>query len=128
MPTNSHHELANTYFVQDRSNLSDQWGQTAKLVPLLQHHGFSQVQTQEHTITYHGGTPEGQLFYENMAKLYHTIVPFLRQWLHLPQDYREIYQQAMHDLQQPDSINTWFLLTAWSIVPSKQASSRLENA
>jgi ubiquinone/menaquinone biosynthesis C-methylase UbiE len=100
--------------------LSDHCGNTAELVPLLTQHGLQQLQIQEHTIDFRAGTAEGQRFYEDMAKLYRTIRPFLRQWLRVPNDYETIYQQAIHDMQQPDFLATWRLLTVWGIVPSKQ--------
>jgi ubiquinone/menaquinone biosynthesis C-methylase UbiE len=97
--------------------LSKQSGKTAELVPLLTRHGIQDLQTQEHTITFRAGTVEGQRFYEDMARLYHTIRPFLRQWLRIPNDYETTYQQALREMQQPDFLATWRLLTVWGMVP-----------
>jgi ubiquinone/menaquinone biosynthesis C-methylase UbiE len=99
--------------------LSDHCGDTTELVPLLTRHGFHQLTTQEHRIDFRAGTIEGQRFYEDMARLYRTIRPFLRQWLRVPDDYETIYQQAIHDMQQPDFLATWQLLTVWGNISSK---------
>jgi hypothetical protein len=47
-----------------------------------------------------------------MRLTYRTVVPFLRKWTHVPDDYEDIYQQALRDLQQPDFVATCSLLTA----------------
>jgi DNA-binding transcriptional regulator of glucitol operon len=31
----------------------------------------------------------------------------------VPDDYEEIYQQALKDIQQPGFVATWNILTAW---------------
>lgn len=99
--------------------LSEHCGDTTELVPLLTRHGFHQLQTQEHRIDFRAGTAEGQRFYEDMTRLYRTIRSFLRQWLRVPDDYEMIYQQAMHEMQQPEFLATWRLLTVWGNVSSK---------
>ena len=107
--------------------LSDRWGNTDELIPLLTRHSFQQVQRQEHTITFRAGTTEGQYFYEDMAKMYQTILPFLKRWLRLPDDYDQIYQQALQEMQQPDFVTIWHMPTIWGIVPPKQRpTSRAE--
>ena len=34
-------------------------------------------------------------------------------WTSVPDDYEEIYQQMLTEMQQPDFVATWTLLTAW---------------
>jgi hypothetical protein len=41
----------------------------------------------------------------------------LRKWSRVPDDYETIYQQALSEMQQPDFVSTWGLLTAWGIKP-----------
>jgi ubiquinone/menaquinone biosynthesis C-methylase UbiE len=94
-------------FVRERNGI------TSYLAHLMQQHGVQQVQTQVYTLEYRAGTPEGQLFAENMRLSYRTIVPWLRRWTRLPEDYQAIYQQAQLEMQQPDFVATWKLLTAW---------------
>ncbi len=88
-------------------------GLTSELVPLLTRQGFHNVQTRLHTLEYHGGTPEGQLFAEDMKRGFHTFRPFFQKWLRLPEDYDAIYQQALAEMQQPDFKAVWRYLTVW---------------
>ncbi len=37
--------------------------------------------------------------------------------MRVPDDYEEIYQQMLSDMQQPDFVATWGLLTAWGNTP-----------
>ena len=92
-------------------------GVTSELARLLSQHGLQQVQTRAYTLHYRAGTPDGQLFFEDLRLLYRNIVPFLRKWIRVPDDYEEIYQQMLSDMQQPDFVATWGLLTAWGETP-----------
>jgi hypothetical protein len=98
---------AGHYFTPTRDGI------TSKLAHLLQQHGLQQVQTRAHTLEYHAGTPEWQSLFEHNKLGFRTIVPFLRKWMRVPEDYEEIYQQMLSDMQQPDYMATWSLLTAW---------------
>lgn len=40
-------------------------------------------------------------------------MPFLRKWTRVPDDYEAIYQQMLCEMQQPDFVATWGMLTAW---------------
>ena len=83
-------------------------------MPRLMHqHGILNVQTRTYTITYHAGTPEMQLFAADMKFLFRTALPFLEKWTRIPDDYEAIYQQALADMQAPDFVVTWDVLTAW---------------
>ena len=92
-------------------------GVTRELARLLHQHRLQQVQTRAYTLHYRADTPEGQLFFEDLRLLYRSIVPFLRKWIRVPEDYEEIYQQMLSDMQQPDFVATWGLLTAWGSTP-----------
>lgn len=93
--------------------LPDRQGVTSQLARLLQQGGLKNVQTRVSRLEFRAGTLEGQNFFENMKYLFRTIVPFLRQWTHLPPDYEETYQQALTEMQRPDFVATWEMLTAW---------------
>jgi ubiquinone/menaquinone biosynthesis C-methylase UbiE len=84
-----------------------------ELARLLHQHGLQQVQTRACTIEYRAGTLEGQRFFEDIKLIYRTVLPFLRKWTRVPEDYEEIYQQMLSEMQQPDFVATWNLLTAW---------------
>jgi ubiquinone/menaquinone biosynthesis C-methylase UbiE len=88
-------------------------GITRQLAHLLQQIGFKNVQTRVSKLEFRAGTPEGQHFYDDMKYLFRTILPFLRQWTHLPANYEAVYQQALSEMRQPDFVATWDLLTAW---------------
>lgn len=88
-------------------------GVTGELVRLLQQAGFHDVQTYPHTIEYRAGTVEGQAFAEDMKHVFRTVLPYIRKWTHVPDDYEDIYQRALNEMQQSDFMATWRLLTAW---------------
>ena len=92
-------------------------GVTGDLAPLLRQDGLQQVQTHTYTPEYRAGTPEGQKFYEDMRLLFRTLLPFLRKWTHVPDDYETTYQQALSEMQQPDFVARGSLLTAWGNKP-----------
>ncbi len=92
-------------------------GVTGDLAPLLRQHGLQQVQTHTHTPEYRAGTPEGQRFYEDMRLLFRTMLPFLRKWTRVPDDYETIYQQALSEMQQPDFVARGSMLTVWGNKP-----------
>ena len=88
-------------------------GVTGRLPGLLQQSGLQHVQSKEYVLLFHSGTEEGQLFFEDIRRGFRTIVPFLRKWAQIPSDYEEVYQQALAEMQEPDFVATWRLLTAW---------------
>jgi ubiquinone/menaquinone biosynthesis C-methylase UbiE len=88
-------------------------GLTGHLARLLSQAGFADVQTRVSTLEYHAGTPEGYHAYEDAKYLFRTTIPFLQKWTRLPDNYESIYQQAMHDMQQPDFFIISRVLTAW---------------
>ena len=96
-------------------------GVTSQLPRLLHQYGLQDVQTRAYTLHYRAGTPEGQRFYED-TRLGETLLPFIRKWTRLPEDYQTLRQQALSDLQQPDFVATWSLLTAWGHKPRKKTA------
>lgn len=93
-------------------------GVTGELAHLLRLHGVQEVQTRAATLEYRAGTLEGQRFCEDAKLMFRTVLPFMRKWMRVPEDYEEIYQQMLGELQQPDFVATQGLLTAWGIAPS----------
>jgi ubiquinone/menaquinone biosynthesis C-methylase UbiE len=96
-------------------------GVTGELARLLHQYGLQNVQTRVHMVEYRAGTAEGQRFYEDMKRFFQTILPFLRKWSRVPDDYETIYQQALSEMQQPDFVATSSLLTAWGIKPRSKS-------
>jgi ubiquinone/menaquinone biosynthesis C-methylase UbiE len=91
-------------------------GVTSELARLLQQYGLQEVQTCAHTLEYQADTVQTRLFYEDVKHAFRTLLPFLRKWTRVPDDYEDIYQQMLTEIQQPDFTATWRLLTAWGSV------------
>jgi len=98
---------AGHYFTPTRDGI------TSTLAHLLQQHGLQQVQTRAHILEYPAGTPAWQSLFEHNKLGFRTLLPFLHKWMRVPEDYEEIYQQMLSEMQQPDFVATWSLLTAW---------------
>jgi len=88
-------------------------GITRELPALMERHRVEQVQTCPSTLEYHMGTPEWQRFCEDMRLGFQVVVPFLRKWIHLPDDYPELVHLADGLMHQPDFVATVRLLTVW---------------
>jgi ubiquinone/menaquinone biosynthesis C-methylase UbiE len=88
-------------------------GVNGELARLLSLHGLLEVQTRSCAIEYRAGTPGGQRMFEDARVVYRTALPFLRKWMRVPEDYEQTYQQMLVEMQQPDFVETWNVLTAW---------------
>ncbi len=102
------------YFAQSSDGL------TSKLTDLLQQYGLQNIQTSVRLLEYRAGTVEGQHLYENTKYLFRTIVPFLRKWTRVPDDYEVVYQRALDEIQHADFFATWRFVTAWGTQPPKR--------
>jgi ubiquinone/menaquinone biosynthesis C-methylase UbiE len=91
-------------------------GLVSELARLLREKGLQEVQTRGCTLEYHADTPEGQRFSENVKLVCLNTLPFVRRWTRVPEDYEQMYQQMLIEMQQPDFSATWHLLTAWGTV------------
>jgi hypothetical protein len=92
-------------------------GVTRALEPMMHQAGILTLQTRVHQMEYHGGTREGQLFAEDMRLVFRTLVPFLRKWIKVPDNYESLYRQMLQEMQQPDFVATMRLLTCWGTNP-----------
>lgn len=84
---------------------------------LMARFDFQNVQTHEYAGVTRAGTPEWQLAFEDIRLLFRTIVPFLQKWLRVPDDYQQIYQQMLKEMQQPDFESRASMLTIWGTTP-----------
>ncbi|HTK06336.1 MAG TPA: class I SAM-dependent methyltransferase [Ktedonobacteraceae bacterium] len=91
-------------------------GVTSELARLLRQHGLQEVQTRACTLEYPAGSLERQRFLEDLKLIFRNVLPFLRKWTHVPENYEELYQQMLSEIQRPDFIATMNLLTAWGTV------------
>ena len=85
----------------------------AHLPRLMHQHGVRDVQTRAYDVEYRAGTPEGRLFIEDVQLAYRTTLPFMKKWIRVPDDYEDIYQQMVTEMQAPDFFARCVLLTAW---------------
>ena len=81
----------------------------------MHQYGIRNVQTLPYILEYEAGTPEAQHLNENTKRFFRTVLPFLRKWTHVPEDYEAIYQQGLLELQRPDFVAIWSFLTAWGV-------------
>jgi ubiquinone/menaquinone biosynthesis C-methylase UbiE len=91
----------------------EQTGMTTHLAEVLQQHGVLHVQTRIHNFESRGNTPAGQEFAEDMRLGYRTVKPFIKNFAQMPDDYEDIYQRMVVEMQAPDSLTIWRVLTAW---------------
>jgi ubiquinone/menaquinone biosynthesis C-methylase UbiE len=93
-------------------------GLTGHLPALLQQHGFRRVLTRTTLvdIDYNAEQDQAQQDREDLRYLFRTILPFLRQWIGVPDDYEALYQQAMNDLAESTFRATSSLVTIWAVM------------
>jgi len=92
-------------------------GVTSELARLMNQYGLQDVQTRTYHLDYGAGSNEWQHSYEDMKHLLRVILPFIRKWSRVPDDYEKLYQQMLSEAQQPDFVLTWTHLTAWGVRP-----------
>jgi ubiquinone/menaquinone biosynthesis C-methylase UbiE len=91
-------------------------GVISELARLLRQHGLLEVQTYAHIIERQVESPLAQSMFEDTRLLYRTALPFLRKWTRVPEDYEQLYQQMLIEMQQPDFVGAGSLLTVWGKV------------
>jgi ubiquinone/menaquinone biosynthesis C-methylase UbiE len=111
--TRLHSLLLQATYQAGRLFTSDSNGVSSQLANLLPRYGVQHVQTRTYKLEYRPGTAQWQSFYEDFSRAYRTSLPFLRKWIRLPEDYEKLQQQALSEMQQPDFVATWNLVTAW---------------
>jgi hypothetical protein len=50
---------------------------------------------------------------KDLSKHLPSLEKYLQKWTRVPDDYQELYQQALEEMQQPDFVATHVLTTAW---------------
>lgn len=94
-------------------------GLTAHLERLLAQYGCQQAQTKHYALEYRAQTPEGEACYEDAKHIFQTLRPFIQKWGCASSTYDLLYQQMLHEMQEPDFCGTWDLHTVWGNVPPK---------
>lgn len=90
-----------------------------ELPVMFERFGFEDVQTREHRAALTPGSEEWRLRSEDIALIFRNVLPFLQKWIKVPEDYQELYQQLLLDLQKPDFDINGFMLTVWGRTPQK---------
>ena len=83
------------------------------LVRLLHQYGIHNIKTRISTGHYRPGTPTGQQYTEDLRLSSQNMIPFLRKWGRLPDDYDALCREALEATQRPDFTGSWDMLTAW---------------
>ncbi len=83
------------------------------LTHLLRQAGLQNVQTHSYLLQYRAGTPEGKRYYENMKFAMQAFQNFFRKWNNASDNYESLNQQALNEMQHPDFVANWKLLTVW---------------
>lgn len=86
---------------------------------LFERWGFLNVQSCTYPMVTRAGTPTWQYAFDDLRLLFRTSLPFLRKWTSVPDDYQEVYQQMLTELQQPDYHGTSLLITTWGNAPAQ---------
>jgi ubiquinone/menaquinone biosynthesis C-methylase UbiE len=111
------HHLLEAYYRSGRLFAPTSDGLTSELVHLMTQYGIQDVKSRVHTLVYRGGTEAGQYFYEDARLSFRLLLPFFEKWTRVPEDYAEICKQALKEIQHPDFVGTWTLVTAWGRRP-----------
>ena len=94
-------------------------GVASDLERLLHQYGVKNIQARRSHLEFPAGTPAGQSFAEDARLATRTTMPFVRKWRGLPGDYETLYQQMVNEMQQPDHVGFWDLITAWGTKTSQ---------
>lgn len=90
---------------------------TSELPGLLKRASITHVQTRLYPIQHQAGSPGWPYFVEDLKRVFRTTIPFLRKWVALPDNYDELYQQMLHEIEQPGFIAHASMLTVWGQAP-----------
>ncbi|WP_165422901.1 class I SAM-dependent methyltransferase [Ktedonosporobacter rubrisoli] len=88
-------------------------GVSSQLARLLTQYGFKDVQTRRHSLHFRNDDSSGLDGGEDAKYLFRTVAPFIRKWVGVVEDYEQLYQQMLVEIQQPEFAATWNLVTAW---------------
>jgi len=98
---------AGHFFTHDRQGFAN------TLPTLFRNHGIKDVQACSTLFEYRAGSEMMESLVDNVKLGFRTALPFFRKWGHVPDNYEELYQQAIEEIQQPDCLTTGKLVTVW---------------
>jgi ubiquinone/menaquinone biosynthesis C-methylase UbiE len=88
-------------------------GVTSELVDIMTQLTIENVQCRVYPLVFRAGTPGGLHFYRDILIGFRVAMPFFQKWTRVPDNYLEIYRQALTEIQQPDFLAAWTWVTAW---------------
>ncbi len=91
------------------------------LPSLLQKHELEDVQMRTYHIE-HRADETGRIFFEINKLSFQNVLPFLRKWIRLPDDYDRCLQEMLQEIQRPDFILNWEVTTIWGHVSDRESS------
>lgn len=89
------------------------------LAGLLTNARFAQVQTRTVQLKFLPVTQQARDFSEFLTITLRSLLPFLRKWLRLPENYEDLYQQMLDELCLPDFAAAADLVTAWGTLSNQ---------
>jgi len=89
------------------------FGVADDLARLLDEHGIRNVQTRLSTQEFLPGTPEAHSFVEDLRLGFRSIIPFMRKWGTMPDNYEGMYEEMLLAMRQPEYVASWNLMTVW---------------
>jgi ubiquinone/menaquinone biosynthesis C-methylase UbiE len=102
-------------FSNDRRSLIDE------LPNLFTRHDMQNIQVKEYALHFQAGTQQCDLLIQDATHIYRTLLPFLKKWIKVPDDYEAIYQQMLTEIHQPDFESTLTYLTIWGTTPIRNS-------
>lgn len=117
--------IRQTFYQSGHLFANEEGGISGELASLLTRHGLVSVQTRAYMSKYHVGTPEWQSFFEDIQITMRTLLPFLQKWIRVPDDYNELCQQVLQEMQQPDFVMSWNFLTVCGTVPREKGEEQV---
>lgn len=100
---------------------------TAELSNQFARHGLENIQMKEYGLPLQSGHQNHELFLKDTAHGFRTALPFFKKWAKVPENYEEVYQQALRELQEPGFEGTWALHLIWGTTPVRTKDALYPN-
>ncbi len=92
-------------------------GLTDELADIMHQQGIQNVQTHKVLMQHGKGSAVETAAKENVKLAFRTMLPFLQKWTQVPKNYDQIYQQTLEEMERPDHVVEWEMVTVWGTNP-----------
>ncbi len=99
----------------------DTKGLTGYQAELLTKSWCENVQVKTYPLHFRAGTPECEMYIDDVKYLYVTTTPFVQKWVGLPENYDALHRQSLKEMAQPDFSAIWTHATVWGSKPLSHA-------